>query len=214
MSPPPFNRRVMLVSRGIVRPFLHGPIMRVRSVGRDLVPADGALIVAGNHSSWADGPLVVAECPRIVRCLTKVETFKGKLGAFLHVIGQIPIDRSRPDRTALQASLKVLEEGGVLGMFPEGTRGSGELESVHDGVAWIAVRSRARILPVACLGTAEALPKGAKFPNHKPVTVVFGEPFDITLPENPRSRTALKAVSEEIRQHLVTHLAEARATHG
>jgi 1-acyl-sn-glycerol-3-phosphate acyltransferase len=146
--------------------------------------------------------------------LTKVELFGGKLGDFLLRVGQIPIDRGRPDRTALHASLTELQSGGAIGMFPEGTRGSGELEAVHDGVAWLAVRSGAKVLPVACIGTAAALPKGAKFPKRVPVSVVFGKPFEITMPENPRSRTALKAVSEDIRVRLVEHLAAARAEHG
>jgi 1-acyl-sn-glycerol-3-phosphate acyltransferase len=74
------------------------------------------------------------------------------------------------------------------------------------------VRSGAKVLPVACLGTAAALPKGAKFPKRVPVSVVFGKPFEITMPQT-RSRTALKAVSEDIRIHLVEHLAAARADH-
>ena len=213
-KPPEYSRRVLWNSRAVVRPMLHHVIMRVRSEGQALVPASGPLILAGNHASWLDGPLVVAECPRPVRCLTKVELYKGALGWFLSKIGQIPIDRGRPDRTALHASLEELQNGGAIGMFPEGTRGTGELDAVHDGVAWLAVRSGAQVLPVACLGTAVALPKGAKFPKRTPVTVVFGEPFTITMPDNPRSRTALKGVSEEIRLHLVEHLAAARATHG
>jgi 1-acyl-sn-glycerol-3-phosphate acyltransferase len=211
---PEYSPRVLRNAKHVVRPMIHYVIMRVRSQGRELVPASGPLILAGNHASWLDGPLVVAECPRLVRCLTKVELYDGKLGSFLSLIGQIPIDRGRPDRTALHASLEELQNGGAIGMFPEGTRGTGELDSVHDGVAWLAVRSGAQVLPVACLGTAAALPKGAKFPKRTPVTVVFGEPFKITMPDNPRSRTALKGVSEEIRLHLVEHLAAARAKHG
>jgi 1-acyl-sn-glycerol-3-phosphate acyltransferase len=211
---PDYSRRVLWNSRAVVRPMIHHVIMRVRSEGTELVPETGPLIMAGNHASWLDGPLVVAECPRPVRCLTKVELYKGALGWFLSKIGQIPIDRGRPDRTALHASLEELKNGGAIGMFPEGTRGTGELDSVHDGVAWLAVRSGARVVPVACLGTAAALPKGAKFPKRTPVTVVFGKPFQITMPENPRSRTALKGVSEEIRLQLVEHLAAARASHG
>jgi 1-acyl-sn-glycerol-3-phosphate acyltransferase len=211
---PEYSRRVLWNSRAVVRPMIHHVIMRVRAEGTELVPESGPLILAGNHASWLDGPLVVAECPRPVRCLTKVELYKGALGWFLSKIGQIPIDRGRPDRTALHASLEELQNGGAIGMFPEGTRGTGELDSVHDGVAWLAVRSGAQVLPVACLGTAVALPKGAKFPKRTPVTVVFGKPFTITMPDNPRSRTALKGVSEEIRVHLVEHLAAARAKHG
>ncbi len=213
-KPPEYSPRFLTNAKHVVRPMIHHVIMRVRSEGRELVPASGPLILAGNHASWLDGPLVVAECPRLVRCLTKVELYGGKLGSFLNLIGQIPIDRGRPDRTALHASLQELQNGGAIGMFPEGTRGTGELDSVHDGVAWLAVRSGAQVVPVACLGTAAALPKGAKFPKRTPVTVVFGEPFTITMPDNPRSRTALSGVSEEIRLHLVEHLAAARANHG
>jgi 1-acyl-sn-glycerol-3-phosphate acyltransferase len=209
-----YSPRALLNSRRIMRPLINHVIMRVKVVGRGLVPESGPLILAGNHASWLDGPLVVAECDRLVRCLTKVELYGGRLGWYLSLIGQIPIDRSRPDRTALHASLEELNNGGAVGMFPEGTRGSGELDAVHDGVAWLAVRSGAKVVPVACLGTAVALPKGAKFPKRTPVRVVFGAPFEITMPANPRSRTALKGVSEEIRLHLVDHLAAARAQHG
>jgi 1-acyl-sn-glycerol-3-phosphate acyltransferase len=211
---PTFNRRFMLFCRAVVRPLANHVVLKTRAYGLEHVPSEGPLIFAGNHASWLDGPLVVLECPRIVRCLTKVELFGGKLGDFLLRVGQIPIDRGRPDRTALHASLTELQSGGAIGMFPEGTRGSGELEAVHDGVAWLAVRSGAKVLPVACIGTAAALPKGAKFPKRVPVSVVFGKPFEITMPENPRSRTALKAVSEDIRVRLVEHLAAARAEHG
>jgi 1-acyl-sn-glycerol-3-phosphate acyltransferase len=213
-EPPTFNRRFMLFCRAVVRPLANHVVLKTRAYGLEHVPSEGPLIFAGNHASWLDGPLVVLECPRIVRCLTKVELFGGKLGNFLLRVGQIPIDRGRPDRTALHASLTELQSGGAIGMFPEGTRGSGELEAVHDGVAWLAVRSGAKVLPVACIGTAAALPKGAKFPKRVPVSVVFGKPFEITMPENPRSRTALKAVSEDIRVRLVEHLAAARAEHG
>ncbi len=211
---PEYKPRALRFSRGVMRPLINHVIMRVKVYGRDKVPADGPLILAGNHASWLDGPLVVAECDRLVRCLTKVELYGGRLGQYLALIGQIPIDRGRPDRTALHASLTELQSGGAIGMFPEGTRGSGQLDAVHDGVAWLAVRSKAMVVPVACLGTAEALPKGAKFPKRTPVSVVFGAPFEITMPDNPRSRTALKAVSEEIRVKLVEHLADARARYG
>jgi 1-acyl-sn-glycerol-3-phosphate acyltransferase len=213
-EPPKFNRRFMLFCRAVVKPIGRHAVLKMRSYGTENIPAEGALIFAGNHSSWLDGPLVVLESPRIVHCLTKVELFGGKLGNFLLRVGQIPIDRGRPDRTALHASLTELQSGGAIGMFPEGTRGTGELESVHDGVAWLAVRSGAKVLPVAVIGSAAALPKGAKFPKRVPVSVVFGKPFEITMPDNPRSRTALKGVSEDIRVRLVEHLAEARAEHG
>jgi 1-acyl-sn-glycerol-3-phosphate acyltransferase len=198
------------------RRLLRRVVMTVRPEGVDRVPLDEPLIFAGNHSSWIDGPLVVIESPRTVRCLTKSEMYKGALGRFLLLVGQIPVERGRPDRTALHTALDELSRGGAIGVFPEGTRGTGEMTSVQHGIAYLAVHGRCRVLPVACINTGDALPKGARWPKRSvPVRVVFGEPFEVAVPENPRSRRALAAVAEDIRVRLAEHLAEARgARHG
>jgi 1-acyl-sn-glycerol-3-phosphate acyltransferase len=85
------------------------------------------------------------------------------------------------------------------------------MTSVQHGIAYLAVHGRCRVLPVACIGTGDALPKGARWPKRSvPVRVVFGAPFEVKIPENPRSRRALAAVAEDIRLHLAEHLAHAR----
>jgi 1-acyl-sn-glycerol-3-phosphate acyltransferase len=167
------------------------------------------VLFAGNHSSVLDGPLVVIEAPRPVRCLTKNEMFVGPLGHILHLIGQIPIDRGHPDRTALAEAVAELQGGGAVGMFPEGSRGSGELEVVQNGVAYLAARGRCPIVPVACLGTSEAWPPGAHFPRRTQIDVVFGRPFAVDPPER-MTRQALSDLTEQIRTRLVDHLAAAR----
>ncbi|ONH32988.1 1-acyl-sn-glycerol-3-phosphate acyltransferase [Pseudofrankia asymbiotica] len=209
---PPYNDILHRLLKPPVRWVLNHVVMRIRLEGVDNVPKGEPLIFAGNHSSWLDGPLVVIESPRTVRCLTKIEMYKGILGWLLRLVGQIPIDRGKADRVALHTALDELARGGAIGVFPEGTRGSGEMAAVQHGIAYLAVHGRCRVLPVACLGTGDALPKGARWPRRSAqVRVVFGEPFAVEIPANPRSRKALAAVAEDIRIHLADHLTAARA---
>jgi 1-acyl-sn-glycerol-3-phosphate acyltransferase len=210
--PPRFSPEFLEGGKRLTRPrLINRTLLQVRVTGRELVPTEGPVLFAGNHSGWLDGPLVVIEAPRPVRCLTKKEIFVGPLGQFLHLIGQIPVDRGRPDRTALAEAVAELQAGGAVGVFPEGTRGNGDLEAVHDGIAYLAVRGECPIVPVACLGTSLVWPAGAGA-RRGPVDVIFGKPFQVELPGNRRSRKALSELSEQIRGHLVAHLREARRT--
>lgn len=204
-------RALRVVARGLVRCALD---LRVRHAER--VPSTGAVLLAGNHRGLLDGPLVAAFVPRQASFLAKSELFTSKTARPLGWLGQIPVDRGRPDREALRRATTVLANGGVLGMFPEGTRGAGELASVQHGIAYVALRTPGvPIVPVACLGTERAMPKGAKLPRWRTrVDVVFGEPFTVSVPANPRARSALAAAAEEIRVALKAHIAAAEAEVG
>lgn len=197
-------RCLRVVGRAVIRLILD---MRVRHA--DHVPSRGAVLLAGNHRGFLDGPLVAAFVPREASFLAKSELFRGPVATALMWFGQIPVDRGRPDREALRRAVAVLERGEVLGMFPEGTRGAGELESVQHGIAYVALRvPGVPIVPVACLGTERALPKGARLPRWRSrVDIVFGEPFTVSVPPNPRARSAVAAAAEEIRLALATHVA-------
>jgi len=195
------------------RPFgwlLFHAIFRVRVLGAEHVPRDGAVLLAGNHTGFLDGPLVYALSPRSATFLAKSELFVGPLARALGWLGQIPVHRGRPDREALRAGLAVLTGGGALGVFPEGTRGSGALDEVSDGLAYLALRSGATVVPLAVLGTAEALPKGSTFPRFRaPVSLVFGPPITVSVGGDPRARRTVRAAAEELRLALVAHLHEA-----
>ena len=184
-------------------------VLDVRVEHLERVPSTGPVLIAGNHRGFLDAPLVIAFVPRQACFLAKSELFQGAGARLLMSLGQIPVDRGRADRAALRRAVRVLREGGVLGMFPEGARGSGALQSVQHGVAYIALRvPGVPIVPVACLGTERALPKGAKFPRWgSRVDVVFGEPFTISVPPNPRVRSAVATAAEEIRVALAAHVA-------
>jgi 1-acyl-sn-glycerol-3-phosphate acyltransferase len=200
---PRLFRAASAVLRAVLRLILD---MRVR--GWEHVPSSGAALIAGNHRGFLDGPMVAIFSPRPVRCLAKSELFRGRAARPLILAGQIPVDRGRADREALRAGLAVLQGGDCLGVFPEGTRGSGTLETVQHGIAWFVLRAPdTPIVPVACLGTEQALPKGARLPRWRTrVDVVFGPPFTVTVPANPRARSALADVAEQIRVRLADHV--------
>jgi 1-acyl-sn-glycerol-3-phosphate acyltransferase len=206
MLRPRLYRTLRVVVRAIIR-----LILDVRVGHRERVPSTGPVLLAGNHRGFLDGPLVAAFVPRQASFLAKSELFRGWVVRPLGWLGQIPVDRGRPDREALRRAIDVLAGGGVLGMFPEGTRGAGELDSVQHGIAYVALRVHGvRIVPVACLGTERALPKGARLPRWRsPVDVVFGEPFTIPAPANPRARRAVADAAELIRQQLAAHVSNA-----
>jgi 1-acyl-sn-glycerol-3-phosphate acyltransferase len=172
---------------------------RIRVHGRDRVPLRGGVVVVANHSSMADGPILFGVVPRRVTFLIKQEMFAGVVGTLLRWIGQIPVKRGEADRTALTSALSVLKAGGVVGIFPEGTRGEGDVASAQNGAAWLARAGGAVVLPVACRGTYQA--KGWR----PPVDVLIGEPFH--LPEG-KGKAALGVATEQVRDRLATLVAE------
>jgi 1-acyl-sn-glycerol-3-phosphate acyltransferase len=199
------GRRLAIgIMRGLWRP---------RVLGAWRVPPSGPVILAGNHTHYVDGPMLLGTAPRPVHFLVKKEAFAGPLDPFLRSIGQLPVDRAAADRNAVLSGLDVLRGGGVLGIFPEGTRSAGDFAQLRAGLAYFAVRSGAPVVPVAVLGSARpsrlipALP-----PLLGRVDVVFGEPFH-PVPESAAgrvSRTALDEATERLRERLTAHLAEAR----
>ncbi|MET9503221.1 lysophospholipid acyltransferase family protein [Streptomyces sp. NPDC006259] len=183
-----------------------------RVLGAWKVPATGPVIFAVNHSHNIDGPMVMGVAPRPTHFLIKKEAFIGPLDPFLTGIGQLKVDRDTTDRKAITRALGVLEAGGVLGIFPEGTRGEGDFASLRAGLAYFAVRSGAAIVPVAVLGSTER--RGRLFkalpPLRSRVDVVFGDPFEAGDGSGRRTRKALDEATERIQKHLAAHLEHAR----
>ncbi|MFF5342660.1 lysophospholipid acyltransferase family protein [Streptomyces althioticus] len=191
-------------------------LWKPRVLGSWRVPAAGPVILAVNHSHNVDGPMVMGVAPRPTHFLIKKEAFVGPLDPFLTGIGQVKVDRHSTDRTAIARALGVLEQGGVLGIFPEGTRGEGDFASIRAGLAYFAVRSGAPIVPVAVLGSSDrpgrlikALP-----PLRSRVDVVFGDPFDAGDGSGRRTRKALDEATARIQKQLTAHLENARRLTG
>ena len=168
----------------------------LRVTGLERVPREGALLVACNHVSLADGPVLCSALGRArrPRFLGKRELFDiPLLGAFLRAGGAIPLDRSGSDPSALRAALEILEQGGSVGLFPEGTRVKpGQTRRPKAGIAFLSARSGAPVLPARVLGTAE-------FPLAFPLEVRFGEPLPAPREEGREAaeafaRTVMEAV--------------------
>jgi 1-acyl-sn-glycerol-3-phosphate acyltransferase len=192
--------------RGLAR-LLIRLYFNVRLRGLENLPASGPVLLAGNHTGFLDGPIVMITLPRPSSILIKSEIYKGPLPAILNFGRQIPVYRGTPDRTALQAGLRVLAGGGVLGMFPEGTRGSGSVETIQHGIGYLALHGKCPVVPVVCKGTADALPKGKKLPRFRaPIDVIFGTPFTLHVDGDERARSTIATAAEQIRLGLLAHV--------
>jgi len=180
---------------------------RIRLEGAGHIPASGPVILASNHRSNMDPVLLAAAVRRPVTFMAKVELFVWPLGWILRLIGQFPVQRGGIDREALRRSSAVLARGGVLGLFPEGTRGDGSFASVHPGLAYIVLRERCPVLPVAIFGTERVRRRFGWLPFASPVRIVIGPPID--LPASAADRSGRRAATEAFRRRLQAFAASA-----
>ncbi|GGX38603.1 lysophospholipid acyltransferase family protein [Streptomyces noursei] len=191
-------------------------LWKPRVLGAWRVPASGPVILAVNHSHGIDGPMLMGTAPRPVHFLIKKEAFVGPLDPFLRGIGQLKVDRQSADRKAITDALDVLAGGGVLGIFPEGTRGEGDFASLRAGLAYFAVRSGAQVVPVAVLGSTD---RPSRLTPAVPrlrgrIDVVFGDAFEAGDGSGRRTRKALDEATVRIQERLTAHLAQARRLTG
>ena len=196
------------VVKAILYPFLRG-VFRPWAEGTANVPREGPAILASNHLSFSDhffGPLLL---PRKVTFLAKAEYFTGRgikgllSKSFMRGMSVIPVDRTGGEASerALRTGLRVLADGNLLGIYPEGTRTpDGRLYRGKTGVARLALEARVPVIPCAMQGTYELQPPGTVMPKlrFRP-GVRFGEPLDFSRYYGMESdRLVLRAVTDEI----------------
>src|SRR5436309_8032022 len=169
------------VLKAVLTPILRF-LFRVRVEGDELVPGHGAAILASNHLSFSDSIFLPLVLRRRITFVAKAEYFEDKKTAwFFRAVGQIPIKRGggSASQRALDSAMEVLKDGGLFGIYPEGTRSpDGCLYKGHTGVARLALRTKAPVLAVAMIGTREAQPIGQVKPNFfSPIGIRFSKPM-------------------------------------
>ncbi|WP_406317109.1 1-acyl-sn-glycerol-3-phosphate acyltransferase [Streptosporangium sp. NBC_01639] len=196
------------VVKAILWPFLHG-VFRPWAEGVKNVPKEGPVILAGNHLSFADHFFGALFLPRKVITLGKSDYFTGRgikgilSRGFFSGVGTVPIDRSggKASEAALRTGKRILGEGQVLAIYPEGTRShDGRLYKGKTGVARLALESRVPVIPWAMVNTFEMMPPGRPLPKLgiRP-GVRFGKPLDFSRYYGmEEDRLVLRAVTDEI----------------
>lgn len=169
----------------------------LKSEGLHNLPKKGSVIIASNHISNWDPIMVALVMNRPVHFMAKIELFANPILAWiLNHANAFPVKRGTADRAAIRQALEVLEQGNVLGIFPEGVRNrSGQDMKAQAGVAMLALKSGSPVVPVACVGTRRGLPIGW----FSPLKVRIGTPLSLEKYRGQKLNSALlDEVSSEI----------------
>jgi 1-acyl-sn-glycerol-3-phosphate acyltransferase len=181
------SRPLYAVVRAILQPLLRS-YFRMRITGTEHIPREGAAIIAPNHKSFWDSFFVALATPRHVRFMAKTELIEGRAGRLLVRLGAFPVRRGRSDADALETAEEILRQGGLLALFPEGTRvrDPDALGEPRRGAGRLALESGAPLVPAAISGTDHLW--AGPVPKPKRVQVAFSEPIPVErLPSTPEA---------------------------
>jgi 1-acyl-sn-glycerol-3-phosphate acyltransferase len=173
---------------------------RLRIYGRENLIEDGPAILASNHASYLDPPLVGVSCRKDVYFLARKSLFERPvIGPLIAQLNTVPVDRDRGDVGAVRAMIKLLKSGNRVLVFPEGTRSKdGNLQPARAGVGLLIAKSLAPVVPVRVFGSYAALPRsgGIRF---VPITVVIGKPLFFTKQDlGTDERAAYQVLSNRV----------------
>lgn len=171
------------------------PLYRFEVIGADKFPKEGGILLCSNHIAALDPPVVGINAPRPVNFMAKEELFRVPiLKSILPGVHAFPVKRGMSDRDALRRAIKLLKDGEVVGLFPEGTRSKdGQLGKGFSGAGFFALRGDANVVPCAIIGP---------YKRFKRLKVVYGDVIDM---QPYRER---KASAEEVTEVIMAHIAE------
>jgi 1-acyl-sn-glycerol-3-phosphate acyltransferase len=191
---------------------LYATYFRWRVYNPENVPPEGPVILAANHASFLDPPLVGSGLPRAINYLARDTLFRYPgIGALLRSWNSVPVDREGGG-AGLKAILDRLLKGGAIILFPEGTRTQdGRLQPARSGIGLTVIKSQAPVVPVRVFGTYEAFGRHVRFPRPRPVAVKYGLPmrFEALRAEAQNcSKPRLKEIYQEIANRIMAEIAK------
>lgn len=203
----PFYRRVRAISRGLFSLWF-----RWKRLGTDQIPPTGPVILAANHVSFIDPPMIGSAVDRTVSFLARDTLFDVPVvGPFIRKLNAVPVDRDGGGGAGLKAILDRLKAGGCIVLFPEGTRSrDGQLQRAKSGVGLSVLKSEAVVVPVRVFGAYEAFGRHRKFPLPGRITLKFGPPltFERERAEAAScSKTRLKELYQEAADRVMDGIA-------
>ncbi|MFF2090133.1 lysophospholipid acyltransferase family protein [Paenibacillus sp. NPDC058174] len=169
---------------------IYNVIFRLEAVGKENIPAEGPVVLASNHLSNFDPPTVGIKLKRKVHYMAKQELFDVPVfGPLIRELGAFPVKRGGVSKEAIRSAIGLLQQGEVMGIFPEGTRNSAEGAAAKKGAAMITMRSGATVVPVAIIGSYKPFRK---------MKIIYGKPVDLTAFIDDSSPDMLERVTEAI----------------
>lgn len=205
MSIYPFGKALCAL---ICRAFGHMEV-----IGRENIPAEGGVLLCGNHVSYIDPPALGCAATRPVHFMAKEPLFRVPVMGFLiRKVGAFPVRQHTADRAALRTAIELLQSGEVVGMFPEGTRNfePEKLMPPEPGVGMIVLRAKARVVPVALVNTEKLLPPHSLLFRFARIKVIYGEPIPLEDLYDSGGREAIAEAGRRIMAAIEQLLAEHR----
>lgn len=195
--------------------FIFATYFRWKVYHPERVPLTGPVILAANHASFLDPPLVGSGLQRPINYLARDTLFKYPgIGAILRAVNAVPVDREGGGGAGLKAILDRLLAGGGIILFPEGTRSSdGQLRPARSGIGLTVIKSNAPVVPVRVFGTFDAWGRHRAFPRPRQVAVTYGQPLDFAAHRDEAktcSKPRLKQIYQEIADEIMRAIAELR----
>lgn len=186
---------------------------RWRVYNPERVPQTGGVILAANHASYLDPPLVGSGLKRPINYLARESLFRFPImGTVLHSWNAVPVDREGGGARGLKNILDRLLNGGGIILFPEGTRSpDGKLQAARSGIGLTVIKSDALVIPVRTFGTFEAWGRNQKIPHPKRVAVKYGEPMrfeKLRAEAKVCDKARLKEIYQEIADEIMAAIAK------
>src|SRR5271154_750716 len=192
---------------------MYATYFRWRVFGAENVPLSGGVILASNHASFLDPPLVGCALKRDINYLARESLFRYPgIGALLRSWNSVPVDRGGGGAAGLREILNRLHAGGAIILFPEGTRTlDGKLQPARSGIGLTVIKSDVPVIPVRTFGTFEAFGRNHKFPRPRRVAVKYGEPMrfeKLRAEAKDCSKARLKEIYQEVADEIMAAIAK------